>query len=194
MLDVRETKELAEGGRCRTPCTSRCRSSSGASARSRRSAARPVIVYCARGQRSRGAGGALAKAGFKDVYHLTGGLAAWRGGRAPGGEVTVAGGDDVLDRRVRVLRPAERLLASKGVTAIDKVRVDLEPARRQEMMERTGRRTVPQIYIGEVHVGGYDDLVALDRAGRLDPLLGGPAGVAGPARTGPPGSGIIEGF
>ena len=66
---------------------------------------------------------------------------------------------------------AERLLVSRGVAAIDKVRVDLEPARRQEMMERTGRRTVPQIYIGEVHVGGYDDLVALDRAGGLDPLL-----------------------
>ncbi|HVJ75430.1 MAG TPA: glutaredoxin 3 [Casimicrobiaceae bacterium] len=66
---------------------------------------------------------------------------------------------------------AERLLAAKGVTSIDKVRVDLEPQRRQEMMARTGRRTVPQIYIGDVHVGGYDDLVALDRAGRLDPLL-----------------------
>jgi glutaredoxin 3 len=66
---------------------------------------------------------------------------------------------------------AERLLAKKGVAAIDKIRVDLEPARRQEMMERTGRRTVPQIYIGDFHVGGYDDLVALDRAGRLDPLL-----------------------
>ena len=66
---------------------------------------------------------------------------------------------------------AERLLASKGVTAIDKIRVDLEPDRRQEMMTRTGRRTVPQIYIGDFHVGGYDDLVALDRAGRLDPLL-----------------------
>jgi glutaredoxin 3 len=66
---------------------------------------------------------------------------------------------------------AERLLAAKGVAAIDKIRVDLEPARRQEMMERTGRRTVPQIYIGEFHVGGYDDLVALERAGRLDPLL-----------------------
>ena len=66
---------------------------------------------------------------------------------------------------------AERLLVSRGVAAIDKVRVDLEPARRQEMMERTGRRTVPQIYVGEVHVGGYDDLVALDRAGGLDPLL-----------------------
>ena len=66
---------------------------------------------------------------------------------------------------------AERLLAAKGVVGIDKIRVDLEPERRQEMMERTGRRTVPQIYIDEFHVGGYDDLVALDRAGRLDPLL-----------------------
>ena len=55
--------------------------------------------------------------------------------------------------------------------AIEKIRVDLEPQRRQEMMDRTGRRTVPQIYIGERHVGGYDDLAALDRAGGLDPLL-----------------------
>ncbi len=66
---------------------------------------------------------------------------------------------------------AERLLRSKGVTEIDKVRVDLEPERRVEMMEKTGRRTVPQIYIGETHVGGYDDLAALDNAGGLDPLL-----------------------
>ena len=66
---------------------------------------------------------------------------------------------------------AERLLRAKGVTDIEKVRVDLEPARRQEMMERTGRRTVPQIYVGDRHVGGYDDLAALDRAGGLDPLL-----------------------
>jgi glutaredoxin 3 len=66
---------------------------------------------------------------------------------------------------------AERLLRAKGVTAIDKIRIDEAPARRAEMMERTGRRTVPQIYIGERHVGGYDDLVALDRAGELDPLL-----------------------
>jgi glutaredoxin 3 len=66
---------------------------------------------------------------------------------------------------------AERLLQAKGVADIAKVRVDLEPARRIEMMERTGRRTVPQIYIDERHVGGYDDLVALDRAGNLDPLL-----------------------
>ena len=68
---------------------------------------------------------------------------------------------------------AERLLKSKGVE-IEKIRVDLEPERRQEMMERTGRRTVPQIYVGEKHVGGYDDLAALDRAGGLDPLLAQP--------------------
>ena len=67
---------------------------------------------------------------------------------------------------------AERLLRAKGVQEIAKVRVDLEPARRVEMMDKTGRRTVPQIYIGATHVGGYDDLVALDRAGKLDPLLG----------------------
>ena len=57
---------------------------------------------------------------------------------------------------------AERLLRAKGVADIAKVRVDLEPERRLEMMQKTGRRTVPQIYIGALHVGGYDDLVALD--------------------------------
>ena len=66
---------------------------------------------------------------------------------------------------------AERFLKAKGVTDIDYLRVDLDPDLRRKMMERTGRRTVPQIYIGDFHVGGYDDLVALDRAGRLDPLL-----------------------
>jgi len=66
---------------------------------------------------------------------------------------------------------AEALLKSKGVTEIDKVRVDLDPVRRQEMMDKTGRRTVPQIWIGETHVGGCDELHALDRAGRLAPLL-----------------------
>jgi glutaredoxin 3 len=71
---------------------------------------------------------------------------------------------------------AERLLRAKGVAEIAKVRVDLEPARRQEMMQKTGRRTVPQIYIGDRHVGGYDDLVALDRAGGLAPLLAGESG------------------
>ncbi|MEO8740939.1 MAG: glutaredoxin 3 [Casimicrobiaceae bacterium] len=68
---------------------------------------------------------------------------------------------------------AEQMLRSKGVTAIAKVRVDLDPARRAEMMEKTGRRTVPQIYIAGTHVGGYDDLVVLDRAGKLAPMLAG---------------------
>jgi glutaredoxin 3 len=68
---------------------------------------------------------------------------------------------------------AERLLKAKGVD-FEKVRVDLDPPRRQEMMERTGRRTVPQIYVGEKHVGGYEDLAALDRAGGLDALLAAP--------------------
>ena len=70
---------------------------------------------------------------------------------------------------------AERLLERKGVQQIEKIRVDLEPLRRAEMMERTQRRTVPQIYIGEVHVGGFDDLSALERAGKLDTLLMGEA-------------------
>jgi len=66
---------------------------------------------------------------------------------------------------------AERLLRSKGVDQIDKIRIDLQAGLRVEMMERTGRRTVPQIYIGERHVGGFDDLSALNKAGQLDPLL-----------------------
>ena len=66
---------------------------------------------------------------------------------------------------------AERLLLAKGVQGIDKIRVDLEPQRRAEMMERTGRRTVPQIYIGETHIGGYEELAALEHAGKLDELL-----------------------
>jgi glutaredoxin 3 len=70
---------------------------------------------------------------------------------------------------------AEQLLRAKGVADIAKVRVDLEPARRAEMMQKTGRRTVPQIYIGGVHVGGYDDLVVLDRAGKLQAMLEGEA-------------------
>ena len=66
---------------------------------------------------------------------------------------------------------AEQLLVRKGVDAIEKIRVDLDPARRDEMMQRTGQRTVPQIYIGDTHVGGCDDLYALERSGQLDPLL-----------------------
>ena len=65
---------------------------------------------------------------------------------------------------------AERLLQHKGITDLVKIRVDLDPSQRQVMVER-GQRTVPQIYIDDFHVGGFDDLAALDRAGKLDPLL-----------------------
>lgn len=68
---------------------------------------------------------------------------------------------------------AKLLLKARGVTEIEEVRIDLDPGRRDEMMDRTRRRTVPQIYIGETHVGGFDDLSALDGAGKLRPLLDG---------------------
>lgn len=66
---------------------------------------------------------------------------------------------------------AESLLHTRGAQDIEKIRVDLDPERRAEMMEKTGRRTVPQIYIGDRHVGGFDDLSALDRQGELAALL-----------------------
>lgn len=66
---------------------------------------------------------------------------------------------------------AEQLLQRKGVTEIEKIRVDLQPELRAEMIEKTGRRTVPQIYIDDRHIGGYDELATLDRAGQLDELL-----------------------
>lgn len=68
-------------------------------------------------------------------------------------------------------RMAEKLLASKGIVEIEKIFIDSDPQKREEMMTRTGRRTVPQIYIDQTHVGGFDDLAALDKAGGLDPLL-----------------------
>ena len=68
---------------------------------------------------------------------------------------------------------AEQVLRNRGVTEIEKIRIDLDPERRVEMMEKTGRRTVPQIYIGNTHVGGCDDLIALDQSGKLLPLLAG---------------------
>ena len=68
---------------------------------------------------------------------------------------------------------AKQLLSARGVTQIEEVRVDLDPERRDEMMLKTKRRTVPQIFIGDTHVGGCDDLYALDAAGELKPLLEG---------------------
>ncbi|MFZ1180026.1 MAG: glutaredoxin 3 [Herbaspirillum sp.] len=66
---------------------------------------------------------------------------------------------------------AERLLKSKGVEDIEKIRIDLDPEQKEFMVQKTGRRTVPQIYIGDTHVGGFDDLSALNRTGELDLLL-----------------------
>lgn len=66
---------------------------------------------------------------------------------------------------------AEQLLKSRGVEAIEKIRVDLDPDARERMIEQTGRRTVPQIFIEDRHIGGCDELYALDRAGGLAPLL-----------------------
>ncbi len=66
---------------------------------------------------------------------------------------------------------AKQLLKARGVTEIEEIRVDLDPERRDEMMQKTQRRTVPQIFIGDTHVGGCDDLHALDAAGKLKPLL-----------------------
>lgn len=71
---------------------------------------------------------------------------------------------------------AEQLLRARGVEEIEKIRVDTDPQRRAEMEERTQRRTVPQIFVGETYVGGCDDLIALDRAGKLLPLLAGDDG------------------
>ena len=70
---------------------------------------------------------------------------------------------------------AKQILAARGVEAIEEIRVDTQPELRMAMMQITGRRTVPQIFIGETHVGGCDDLMALDRRGGLMPLLQGPA-------------------
>ena len=67
---------------------------------------------------------------------------------------------------------AKQLLKSKGVEQIEEIRIDIDPVARTQMMETTGRRTVPQIFIGETHVGGYDDMAALDARGGLMPLLG----------------------
>jgi len=66
---------------------------------------------------------------------------------------------------------AERLLGSKGVARLTRIRVDSEPGKLEEMIAKTKRRTVPQIFIGDLHVGGFDDLAALDRSGKLDQLL-----------------------
>ena len=66
---------------------------------------------------------------------------------------------------------AERVLRARGVSEFEQIQIDLDPGRRQEMIDRSGRRTVPQIFIGDTHVGGCDDLIALDASGGLAAML-----------------------
>ena len=94
-------------------------------------------------------------------------------GRPAGGEVTLAKVLMYLTAACPFCQSADRLLREKGAE-VQRIRVDLEPAKRAEMTQKSGRRTVPQIWIGERHIGGCDDLYALDRAGGLDPLLKAP--------------------
>ena len=74
-------------------------------------------------------------------------------------------------RTCRYCQAAERLLTSKGVSEINKINIDLTPDSRDELESKTGRRTVPQVFIGDVHVGGFDDLSLLDKSGKLDEML-----------------------
>lgn len=94
-------------------------------------------------------------------------------GKSSGREIMMASGKVVMycTAHCPFCLMADRLLADKAVTEVSRIRVDLEPDRRDEMMMRTGRYTVPQIYIGDFYVGGYDDLSSLNRAGKLDALL-----------------------
>ena len=138
--------------------------------------ARPIIVSCSTGSRAPAVSNLLRKQGLPRRSRCA--AASRRGSRRAcrwkRAERTRGMAQKITMYSTGVCpfcQMAERLLRSKGVAAIVKIRVDLEPERRVEMMEKTGRRTVPQIYIGERHVGGFDELAALDRAGGLDPLL-----------------------
>ena len=133
-----------------------------------------MIVYCDTGDRAAKAAAALKKQGFAQVVEPLRRPRRLAAGRPAGGEVSVAQGADVLHRRVPVL-PVGRAAAAceKGVRDREDPRRPASPSGAREMMQKSGRRTVPQIWIGERHVGGCDDLYALDREGKLDPLLEG---------------------
>ncbi len=90
-----------------------------------------------------------------------------------GVETEGASAAEALSRNAARMSATIAKLKARGVADIEKVRIDLDPVRREEMMQKTGRRSVPQIYIGDTHVGGCDELYALDRAGKLEPLLRG---------------------
>ena len=172
LLDVRETKEY-EGGRLPNAVHIPLSQLDGRAAELVKSRAGRWSRTAPAGTRSR-----MAAARWRSRASRTS-TTSWVAsthGRAPGSRWK-----DEMQPRSRCTRrsvcpyciQAERLLRAKGVAAIAKIRVDLDPRRGGAMMEKTGRRTVPQIYIGDFHVGGYEDLVALDRSGRLEALLHG---------------------
>jgi glutaredoxin 3 len=176
VLDVRETGEWS-AGHIPAPATSRWAQLDKRMSELEKFKDKPIIIFCATGNRSSSACGQLKKGmASRRSSASVAGISAWRACQP-------SAHHQVLNRSAmsKVLMystavcpycvRAEQLLTRKGVTDIEKVRVDLEPERREEMMQKTGQRTVPQIYIGETHVGGCDDLYELERQGKLDALL-----------------------
>ena len=137
---------------------------------------KPVVVYCENGFASATAARALNALGFTKVVTLRGGLQSWRQENLPlvkadgkkAKSWQLAGCRHVLHDVVQLCRRARGLLERKGV-GVREIKVDEDPSQREVMVQKSGRRTVPQIFIGERHVGGYD-LAALERAGELDKL------------------------
>ena len=151
---------------------------------------KPLIVVCDNGRDSARAAAKLRAQGYADVVPLDGGMRAWlaaacRSRRSDSGAPPPPSATRFTIRRnaheqschvqqglLPLLRPRRRCWSS-GVADLEIIQIDRDPAQRDIMIERTGRRTVPQIFIGDTHVGGCDDLMALDRAGGLAPLLNG---------------------
>ncbi len=174
LIDVRETQEY-EGGRLPNAIHIPLSQLASRGDELARYAGRPVIAYCMIGQpQPDGERGARAPR-LQGRLQPAGRLPGLEGRGAAGGEVTLPTVTMYSTAVCPYCIQAERFLKAKGVTTIATIRVDLDPGARRTMMERTGRRTVPQIYIDDFHVGGYEDLVALDHAGRLAPLLAGRA-------------------
>jgi GrxC family glutaredoxin len=146
---------------------------------------RTLVMVCRSGARSAQAASILAKQGFEDVYNLSGGMMAWQGAslpvttaptkaRKPGKKIRPQGLAEVVvytTRKCPFCTRAIDLLEAKGV-GYKEIRIDGKPELRKEMEERAHRETVPQIFIGEVHVGGCDDMYELEDQGKLDGLLG----------------------
>ena len=163
IIDVREPRRGTRPGICPSRATSRRRSSKSVPANSTNSKDTPLVLVCQTGARVRvRPARTSAKLGFAKVNSLGGGLNAWREAGLPLKKGTKKCENDAVPRVLMystaglpVLHPGPNSCCARaGVSEIEKVRVDLEPARRAEMMQKTARRTVPQIFIGATHVGG----------------------------------------